>query len=375
MPTSAEIKIKKLRLSFIHVECLAAPLRTWPSPEIPMPFLLSGPLFQAQMNQALNEVEPYSIPWIKGEGRRFWIRYIQKNSPTTKDYWQALVPLGYQPELSPAPVWTDGTVSMRAFLYPWGIASIVDCVMNCAVELKDAVRLAQTIRRTAMFRVDAGTGTRDISLESLNALGMDRVRTAAYGPETEKGQSGDPFSVVTVLDADGGDETQVVEEGGPVHRFLEGLVGWDSKWETLVLDPLKDSTVKIKKSPPGHLLYAGGRGRVVWFPGHFLSKDGASPHTLWCYHQNLMMGSLQVESLGQIAKDAASALDEDQTLDEFPVAYGDCVQFTAGILGRLNGGKNTYRSNSLRRQVQDSFKDEVNAIRKKSRPPMLELSP
>lgn len=375
MPTSAEIKIKKLRLSFIHVECLAAPLRTWPSPEIPMPFLLSGPLFQAQMNQALNEVEPYSIPWIKGEGRRFWIRYIQKNSPTTKDYWQALVPLGYQPELSPAPVWTDGTVSMRAFLYPWGIASIVDCVMNCAVELKDAVRLAQTIRRTAMFRVDAGTGTRDISLESLNALGMDRVRTAAYGPETEKGQSGDPFSVVTVLDADGGDETQVVEEGGPVHRFLEGLVGWDSKWETLVLDPLKDSTIKIKKSPPGHLLYAGGRGRVVWFPGHFLSKDGASPHTLWCYHQNLMMGSLQVESLGQIAKDAASALDEDQTLDEFPVAYGDCVQFTAGILGRVNGGKNTYRSNSLRRQVQDSFKDEVNAIRKKSRPPMLELSP
>jgi hypothetical protein len=375
MPTSAEIKIKKLRLSFIHVECLAAPLRTWPSPEIPMPFLLSGPLFQAQMNQALNEVEPYSIPWIKGEGRRFWIRYIQKNSPTTKDYWQALVPLGYQPELSPAPVWTDGTVSMRAFLYPWGIASIVDCVMNCAVELKDAVRLAQTIRRTAMFRVDAGTGTRDISLESLNALGMDRVRTASYGPETEKGQSGDPFSVVTVLDADGGDETQVVEEGGPVHRFLEGLVGWDSKWETLVLDPLKDSTIKIKKSPPGHLLYAGGRGRVVWFPGHFLSKDGASPHTLWCYHQNLMMGSLQVESLGQIAKDAASALDEDQTLDEFPVAYGDCVQFTAGILGRVNGGKNTYRSNSLRRQVQDSFKDEVNAIRKKSRPPMLELSP
>ena len=375
MPTPAEIKIKKLRLSFIHLECLAAPLRTWPSPEIPMPFLLSGPLFQAQMNEALNGVEPYSIPWIKGEGRRFWVRYIQKNSPTTKDYWQALVPLGYQSELSPAPVWTDGTVSMRAFLYPWGIASIVDCVMNCAAELKATVRLAQTIRRTAMFRVDPGTGTRDISLESLNELSMDRVRAAAYGPATEKGQSGDPFSVVTVLDADGGDETQVVEEGGPVHRFLEGLVGWDSKWETLVLDPLKDSTIKIKKSPPGHLLYAGGRGRVVWFPGHFLSRDGASPHTLWCYHQNLMMGSLQVESLGQIAKDAASALDEDQTLDEFPVAYGDCVQFTAGILGRVNGGKNTYRSNSLRRQVQDSFKDEVNAIRKKSRPPMLELSP
>jgi hypothetical protein len=375
MPTPGQIKIKNLRLSFIHVECVAAPLRTWPPPEIPMPFLLSGPLFQAQMNQALNDVEPYSIPWINGEGRRFWIRYIQKNSPTTKDYWQALVPLGYQSELSPAPLWTDGTVSMRAFLYPWGIASIVDCVMTCAAELKDAVRLAQTIRRTPMFRVDAGTGSRDISLESLNDLGVDQVRAAAYGPATAKGQSGDPFSVVTVLDADGGDETQAVEEGGPVHRFLEGLVGWDSKWETLVLDPLKDSTIKIKKSPPGHLLYAGSRGRVVWFPGHFLSKEEASPHTLRCYHQNLMMGALQVESLGQMAKDAASALDEDQSLDEFPIAYGDCVQLTAGILGRVNGGKNTYRSNSLRRQVQDSFKDEVNAIRKKSRPPMPELSP
>ena len=370
-----DIQIKGMKLSFVQVELLAEPLRSWQPSAIPMSFLLSGPLFELQTKQALKGVKPYSVPWGKHHGKFFWLAYLNTNSPSTKDFWHFMVPLGYEYDLPVSGLWPNGAVKLRAFLYPWGIGLVVDCGVTCSLRRDDAVALAQNIRRSPLFRMTPPKGAQTVPLESLINFSLDQIRAAAYGATAKKGGTDRLFSVVTVIDADGGDETQPVPEGKKLHHFLEGLVGWEAKWDTVVLDPLKDSTVKIKKSPPGHVLYAGRRGRAVWFPGNFRSTAGAKPTTLVCYHQNLTMASLQTESLGRLVKDGSALLDGGRALNGFSFAYGDCCRLVAGILGRLYGGKDIYRSNSLRRQIQDYCQDELINVRKSFSPPMSPLTP
>jgi hypothetical protein len=48
---------------------------------------------------------------------------------------------------------------------------------------------------------------------------------------------------------------------------------------------------------------------------------------------------------------------------DFSVTYRNCVQLAAGLLGRLYGGIDTYRSHSVRTQI-DQAKAQINAIRK-----------
>ena len=370
-----EIQIKGMKLGFIQVELLAEPLRSWPPPSIPMPFLLSGPLFELQMKQALKGVKPYSLPWGKHHGKFFWLAYLNNNSPSTKDFWHFMVPLSYEYDLPVRALWPNGSVKVRAFLYPWGIGLVVDCGFTGSLGRNGAIALAHSIRRSPVFRMTPPQGEQTVPLESLIKFNLDQIRAAAYGAAAKKGGTESLFSVVTVIDAEGGDEIQPVPEGKKLHHFLEGLVGWDAKWDTLVLDPLNKSTVKIKKSPPGHLLYAGRRGRAVWFPGNFRSTAGAKPTTLVCYHQNLTMASLQTESLSRLAKDGSTLLDAGRALSGFSFAYGDCSRLVAGILGRLYGGKDVYRCGSLQRQIQDFCQDELIKVRNSFSPPMSPLTP
>lgn len=307
---------------------------------------------------------PFPPLWQKGYGKLFWFYYIGKTSPTTKDLWRALVPLSYEVDLRVTASWPNGKVWIRPYLYPWGIGLVADIAANGLMDLDEAVKFAFDIRKSLKFRVAGNQVSPNATLTGLIDLVFDHIRTAVYGADITKGQKSELFSIVTVLDADGAVPVQAITNEGDIHRALEAMTGWNPLYKSIELTPLAETAIPIKKSPPGHVLYGGRRGRVVWFPGNF-SSVAPYVHTLSCYHKNLTMASLQTESLCRLATDAADALATDLSLANFSVDYRDCAKLAAGTLGRLYGGMfDTYRSNSIRDQIQRMYKDAVNVVRK-----------
>lgn len=339
------------------------PLSSLTPPNIPFSFLLSGPLFEKQFTQALQNVGACVTPWRKGYGKLFWSYYVRQGQSSTKDLWRALVPLSYEVAVRVTPDRPDEKARARVYLYPWGIGLVLDISASGEWDLAQAVTLALAIRKSRQFHLELNGTSKDVALNGLVDSILDHVRSACYGNGAAKGQKGELFSVVTVLDGTGVDPTQPIAGGSKTHQALDALVGWSALWESIQPGPIAGSTIAIKQSPPGHIVYGGRRGRVVWFPGSFVSV-AAYEHTLSCYHQNLTMASLQTESLCRMAKDAADLLINNQPLSDYSVAYRTCAQLAAGILGRLYGGTfDTYRSHSVRDQIERMYKNYVIALR------------
>jgi len=350
------MQIKESRISFVQVERLADPLRSLQAPHIPFPYLLSGPLFEQEyaFSNAPMKKEKY--------GQLFWRYYVPKREPTTKDLWRALVPLRHDVNLSVNTfVPQVQRVLILSFLYPWGLTAVVDISTSGLLSLDQTIALAHEIRDSKNFHTAGGSGS-PLNLNGLIDLALRQIHTEAYGPQVPTGDTGEIFSVFSVLDADGVDPTQPVPDGSDVHRALEAVAGWNPLWKSIKLDPLASTTIGTRKSPPGHILYGSRRGRAVWFPGCFRGVGQAD--TLRCFHQNLTVASLQTESLCRIVEDAANALASGQSLVNFSATYRSCVQLAAGVLGRLYGGTfDTYRSQSVRDQIQRMYKTPVSSIR------------
>jgi hypothetical protein len=358
------MKINGLRLSFISMEIFTQPLRSLKPPPIPFSFLLSGPLLEGKLAEALNGQGPFERPLRSKYGKLFWSRYLAKRPATTKDLWRGLIPLSYQLDFTVAAKEPIIEPEVRVYLYPWGIGLIIDMEIGATLELGEAASLAQAVRYSEKFDLTTQRSHHEVSLKGLMDFSLGVARGQAYGPNYPKGEQTEMFTVATVLDADGTDPTQPVVPNSDLHRTLEAMCGWNPLWKSLKLNPLAESSIEIRKSPPGHLLYAGRRGRVVWFPGSFQSV-GPNQDTLSCYHRNLSVAALHVESLCRICKDAADAVEASQPFANFSTTYRTCAQFAAGILGRLYGGTfDTYRSHSISQQIANMYKDPVNAMRK-----------
>jgi len=358
------MKINGLKLSFISMEIFTQPLRSLQPPAIPFSFLLSGPLLEGKLAEALNGQGPFDRPLRGKYGKLFWSRYLAKRPATTKDLWRALIPLSWRLDSAVAANEPIVASELRVYLYPWGIGAIIDMEIGGALELGEAASLAQAVRYTEKFDLTTKGSQQEVSLKGLMDFCLGVVRGQAYGPNYPQGEQTEMFTVATVLDADGTDPTQPVVQGSDLHRTLEAMCGWNTLWKSLKLNPLTSSSIEIRQSPPGHLLYGGRRGRVVWFPGSFQSV-GPNQHTLSCYHRNLSVAALQVESLCRICKDAADAIEASQPFANFSTTYRACAQFAAGTLGRLYGGTfDTYRSHSISQQIANMYKDPVNATRK-----------
>ncbi len=236
----------------------------------------------------------------------------------------------------------------------------------------EAVAKALDIRWSAKIHLDLHGSAMDTSLPGLFDAVFDDVRSTVYGPGIPKGELGDLFTVVTVLDAEGVGGT--MSNGDDIHRHFEALASWNKLFQKVKLEPLANNTVAIRQpSPEGHILYKERNGRVVWFPQHFLSV-APEPHTLPRYHKNLTMASLQTECLCRLARDAANQLSNGVNFVNVSIDYDSCTKLAAGILGRLYGGADTtYRNRSVRYQIQDNCQQVVNSLRKHHN--MSELKP
>lgn len=306
------------------------------------------------------------LPWPRPSGQYFWTYYLE--GPPGRvggaQAWKALVPFrGDLPATVEAPWLRPGRLSVEGFFYPHGVAFVLTASCRSSLTLEEAVDKAFDVRKTKRFEVawDGEEASDALTLEALACRALDALHEMAFGSDAPAGdRSVTPFSVVTVVRGRGVDPGAPPEEGGPVHRALEALTTWRPSWRYDVLPDLSEASLRIRTAPPSHVLYGRKRGRAVWYPALF-TLEGGDIHSLSCYHRNLVLASLQVESLGGLIASTVGRVREGVPLS---ACHRECARRAAGILGRLYGGVATYRSWSPRAQIeQNGLVPVVNEVR------------
>jgi hypothetical protein len=353
--------IKEMRVSFMQFELLAEPLRSF-TPSVPFDFLLDSGKYATMYGQCLQQQGPCRAAWATGYGRRFWRIYRERESPPLKEYWDHLVPFKYDHEPALKAAWLKGNARARAYLYPWGAGVLIDMSVTEAKEFDAAVETVVGIRNANILETTFHGGAEQGTVQFLLNAFTDYVRGVAFGRKTDEGTRSELFMIVTVLDAEGVDPNVAVDND--LRKKLNGLARGIQNWSTATPPPANESTVGTGPASPGNILFATKRGRAVWYPDSFRSVHPRLKNRLRCYHQNLTAATLQTEALCMFASDAAILIDGGNGRATWVPNYDQCGRRAAGLLGRLIGGKGTYRSQSPQKQIQSElYVDSVKSLR------------
>jgi hypothetical protein len=242
---------------------------------------------------------------------------------------------------------------LEGYFYPHGIVLVVTTSYRSILKPQEAVEKAFEVRRTGKFKVawEGQEISESLSLDELASLVLTNLHSVAFGsgvaPEE---RSVTPFTVFTVIRGKGVDPSVSPLEGGQVHRMLEAVTTWRPTWQYDALPDLSEASLRTRAAPPSHVLYGRKRGRAVWFPALFIQEPGEI-HSLSCYHRNLVLVSLQVESLSGLISATAKQIGEGIALS---ACHRECARRAAGILGRLYGGVATYKSWSPRVHIEQN---------------------
>ena len=311
---------------------------------------------------------PVTTPWDgmrPGRPHFFWKYYLKSADPakiTADKAWKMFTPLRIRSTKQIGASWLPGRLWMERFHYPHGLALIVNAQVKDRLRLADAVEMAHRVARDPL-EVTGAAPAAPITLMTLAAEELDAAKAAAFGAQKPAGRRSDiPFTVATVVQGEGVDPALKPPQNGDFHRALEGLCSWHATWKSDNLHTLAQARLGTRKNAPlGHVLYALSRGRAVWFPGSFCPSV-TQLSSLGCYHRNLMFLSLQTESLCELMTLAAAYIDANKP---FLPSMSQLVRAGAGTLGRLYGkkGRETYRSASAPRHLNDKGIDAINLIR------------
>jgi hypothetical protein len=310
------------------------------------------------------------LPWPYPVGQHFWDAYLSERhagDASGKLCFEKLVPLRLPKFLEKIEMVSPGIarVGVEGFYYAHGTGVIVTATVEGDFDTTKAGNLALGLRYDRIFQPNWSGSRGPASLDQLATEALDRLRREGFSTGVT-GTRSNLFSIATILRGKDVDPNQPVAPDGDTHRLLNGLANWVRAWQQLTPPPLvagkTELRIKSATAWPGNVLFAGEHGRAVWFPGLFL-KTSQPRHLLSCYHRNLSLASLQAQSLLVLA--AAYQGDYPQGMLA-PAATQRMAKLAAGLLGRLYGGKNTYRSDSLRAQIGQSAQlQDVNALRQR----------
>jgi hypothetical protein len=312
--------------------------------------------FAEQFDAALAKRDgPLQPPWPDRAGRGFWAYYFEDQRPLAtikgQQAWRGVAPLRVVLPLTVTTSEPEITVSLDAFVYPHGVAAIVNLTLVGAFSSVEAATLAVKLRREAVFGLGAGHG--DLVMDALAAHILDQLRTTAFGANVQVGWRPQfPFTLTTVIIGSGVDDAHLPADDGDEHRFLDAVTTWSPTWETAALGKVSDHALPSRTSgvPAGHVVYKHDRARAIWFPGSFTVATGYIS-TLSCFHRNQVLAALQVESLTGLAVATADYLAGDQALTN---PHYDQALRSVNVLGRLYGGVSScYRSRSPQAQIDD----------------------
>jgi hypothetical protein len=306
------------------------------------------------------------VPWPQPWGQRFWMHYLGGTPPGRVSgavAWNALIPFREKTADAVKARWLAGLGSVyhETFLYPHGLGFVLTVVVRAArpLELEDVVRRAFDIRRDRRFTVSLRGQVTTLVSERLAEAVLAAARSSILaGGQAPSGRIPEPFTVFTAISAEGADATK--PPPNPVSNALDAIARWRRGWDPKTAFELTDENrLAGLASSAGNIVYASRRGRAVWFPRLF--KAGREQHALGCYHRNLTLLSLQVDSLSGLVCLATRAV---RAREDIPVRLHECVANAVRLLEDLRDGHaSTYQSRSPPHQLEhNDVLDEMRVV-------------
>lgn len=259
-----------------------------------------------------------ALPWPAKSPRstKFWKKYVtgrlrpdnMANWPGIG--WNTLVPLKV-PAALPSIRLHAGQSRGHSEAYVWPTGFGFTWNNWIAAEL-DVADLAGILARIRNGQVDYAAPDGTVASERLAKLAhaaLDSLRGSLWGNSVE-GTRSDPVTIVSVVRA-------VDDPAGSVPDALKTLLdqlaqAWSERPQILPDDRYLTS---------GESVYVAKGLRLVWRPDNFLG--GSWLHRGGCFHRNLLLASLQAESLAAAATMLAGVLEENGSL---PESYMPLVQ-------------------------------------------------
>ncbi len=358
------VRVENLRMSLIWCETLPSMILDEPAAGGAIHTgvgseVAYGQLFDSLHRGAAGPVA-LSLPWLTYEYNYFWFYYLEQihaERLSGRDGWKQLTPFRERVFKTAGGDW--GLLA-EGYYYPFGIALVLTLDARMDRELDDAVDWTIRARREPLNIRDPDGSTTSTSLDKLAAdlLATMREKVSTSGPVQH---SGSAFSVTSVIRAQGVDSRRAVAPGGTIHQALHGWANWSPGWKDE--DPVDLTTGVIIETDRsrwarGDALYSSDRSRVVWFPrlsvlspGDDDARSREKLRALQCYHRNMVSVAVQVESLVHLVRDGAERIRTGRSVTP---SHRYLLRRAAGILGRLRGGEQTYRSRSARAHIDES---------------------
>jgi hypothetical protein len=313
-----------------------------------------------QTNHARSaDVEP---PWRHKGGRSFWSYYFSEMELDTVDghlAWRSVTPFRHRFPLQVEQP-DRARLAPEAFVYPHGTAVIFNLTLTGSYSLDQAATELIALRLDKQFQIK---GQSPIVMDALAGEALTNLRRACFGENLKRASrpQGPPFSVLSVARGSGVNPSVPPKQGGEEQLFLDAVTTWSRTWKNAAMPSLDKATIPIRMSgtPPSHLLYAHDHSRAIWFPASF-SDSWPTTHTVNCFHRNLVLASLQVESLANFAVATAGLLGGQLTNPHY-----DAARRSTDVLGRFYGAaRSIYRSRSPQAQMdQGGYVSDINAVR------------
>jgi hypothetical protein len=378
---SPEVKVNSVRLSFLWAQTLPTLLEKGVPDNSEFAFLTRGYQYQDKFKAVLvsdPSAAGFQFPWMAEKKQQFWMRYLVQgklNEVGAGQAWEMLVPLRTSVDIRLQADWFHGSSFIDAFYYPFGLALAITFRWEPNQSLDQMVSQAYLFRKNGKFGLKPGL-PQNLSLEQVADAILTSLRQRALGEGSSAGLPlPDTLSILTVIQATGGQPETDVTQDKKIMKFLEVVTNWPAAPQFLQLPSPADVCLRKKRSAPiGSALYAQDRGRAVWFPALFRGEtDGSTLEAseqsrrsskLACYHRNLLFGSLQTEALGRLVHYTAQLFDAGKkpinlTGHHRTVAKNAALQLAKLYLGDKN---NTWRSDSPNRQIKVSFFQHLNTV-------------
>jgi hypothetical protein len=200
----------------------------------------------------------------------------------------------------------------------------------------------------------------------LSAFANDWLQEASelhFGDSKALLASNTPFTLMTVVRGKNVDESAAIVDGDEIHRLLFGAAALRQNWRKADLTgtPFAKARVDTRSGgSPGDTVFAVKRGRAIWAPSSFTAAASAKP-TQSCYHRNQVMGAMQVETLCNLAASLRNRIAKNPKL---PARIDELGPVAVQVLLDIHKGDDrTYRSMSLRRQIEDrGSRDDIAAL-------------
>jgi hypothetical protein len=372
------ISIKDARLTFIWTETFFDLLQTHNPGDLPFGFLAHSWSYKEQVKQLLSPAEIPSglaLPWREPAGNFFWTMYLGNIIPghiTANKAWEKLVPLRGQLDIKLIPTWKGARSFVEAYYYPFGTAFAVTFYLRKSMDLNKLVIEAHKLYKNGLFHLEVGNQilkTTHLGGAAIEAL--DLIRQSTLGSTTQGGViSPHPLSLVTVVRGAGINPSVPLinyPDVAHIQHALEGLSNWQDNWQTVNLPVITDPAISLDiskaKSSPGDILYSSRDpnlfGRVIWFPGRFTLTNPTS--SLACYHRNQVLGAIHTESLQSFVNLSVQRYPGASYLNQPNLRW--CCQKASIELANFYNGNNTYRSYSLKHQInQRGVKAAINQL-------------